>query len=163
MYDIDPFLFGITLNVVAGIGAFGMGFLDDRIGGKKVILISIAGLGAGVLVAAFYESSTVFWVTAVVIAALAGPNQAASRSLFGRFVPEDRENEFFGFYAFSGKFTAFLGPAIWSLSINTFGSMQIALGIVSLLFAIGAVLLLRVNEAQGIEASGRASYGDQLG
>ena len=31
----EIFLFGIILNITAGIGAFLMGFLDDKLGGKK--------------------------------------------------------------------------------------------------------------------------------
>ncbi len=83
-----------------------------------------------------------------------GPNQAASRSLLGRFVPPEKETEFYGFFAFSGKATAFLGPFIHGLLVRDHGQ-RIALGVTVLFFIIGFVLLLRVDEDEGIRAAGR--------
>lgn len=162
-FGVNPFVLGITLNIVAGLGAFGMGYLDDIIGGKKTILITLVGLSLAVISIILTSNITVFWASAAVIALLAGPNQAASRSLFARFVPEDRENEFFGFFAFSGKFTAFLGPILLAQMITTFQSQRAGISVVIVLFVVGGLLLLRVNEQDGIDASGRKYYGDQLG
>ena len=162
-FGVDPFVLGITLNVVAGAGAFGMGYLDDIIGGKKTVLITLVGLASAVLVITLTHNLTVFWGAAAMIALFAGPNQAASRSLFARFVPEDKENEFFGFFAFSGKFTAFIGPVLLALIMGAFDSMRAGIAVVIVLFVVGGLLLLRVDEKEGIDASGRALYGDQLG
>jgi len=162
-FGIDPFLLGITLNVAAGAGAFAMGYLDDYIGGKKTVLITLVGLSFAVLTIVLTRNLTLFWVAAGVIAILAGPNQAASRSLFARFVPEDRENEFFGFFAFSGKFTAFLGPLLLAQMILAFGNQRAGIAVVIVLFVVGGLILTTVNEKEGIDASGRATYGDQPG
>jgi UMF1 family MFS transporter len=162
-FGVNPFVLGITLNVVAGLGAFGMGYVDDIIGGKKTILITLVGLSLAVFAIILTSNIIVFWASAALIALLAGPNQAASRSLFARFVPEDRENEFFGFFAFSGKFTAFLGPILLAQMITAFQSQRAGISVVIILFVMGGLLLLRVNEQDGIEASGRKYYGDQLG
>ena len=43
----EVLLFGIALNVTAGLGAFGFAFLDDKIGSKPTILIAICGLFVG--------------------------------------------------------------------------------------------------------------------
>ena len=84
-----------------------------------------------------------------------GPNQAASRSLMGRFVPDDKENEFFGFFAFSGKATAFLGPFLLGLLTQLTGSQRVGISIVLVLFAAGLVLLAAVDEKEGIESAAR--------
>ena len=162
-FGVDPFLLGITLNVAAGIGAYTMGYLDDYIGGKKTILITLVGLSLAVLAIVLTQDITIFWIGAGVIAILAGPNQAASRSLFARFIPEDRENEFFGFYAFSGKFTAFMGPILLAFLITEFNSERVAVSAVIGFFIVGALLLMRVDEQEGVETSGRATYRDQPG
>ena len=84
-----------------------------------------------------------------------GPNQSASRSLLGRFVPDDKETEFYGFFAFSGKATAFIGPFLLGVLTDWSGSQRVGISVVIVLFAVGAVLLTRVDEAEGIRLSGR--------
>ncbi|MGB0650564.1 MAG: MFS transporter [Rhodothermales bacterium] len=151
----DVIVFGIALNLAAGFGAWAMGHLDDKLGGKTTILISIVGLIAATLLAVFARSVTWFWVAGIGVGLLAGPNQSASRSLLGRFTPEMKENEFYGFFAFSGKFTAFLGPFLLGKMTLLFDSMRIGIVVVVLLFLVGGALLLRVDEKEGIAASGR--------
>ena len=84
-----------------------------------------------------------------------GPNQSASRSLMGRFVPPDKENEFFGFFAFSGKLTAFVGPLMLGVLTQAFDSQRAGISIVLVLFVVGLALLARVDEKEGIELAGR--------
>ena len=79
-----------------------------------------------------------------------GPNQAASRSLLGRFVPKEKETEFFGFFAFSGKATAFMGPLLLGVVTALFQSQRLGMATILLFFAVGGLLLRRVNEAEGI-------------
>ena len=70
-----------------------------------------------------------------------GPNQAASRSFMGRIIPKNKENEFYGFFAFSGKATAFLGPMLFTLVIDLTNSMRLSLLMLAVLFLIGIILL----------------------
>ena len=74
-----------------------------------------------------------------------GPNQAASRSLMGRLIPKNKENEFYGFFAFSGKATAFVGPLLLSIIVSYTDSLQYGLISVVLLFILGTILLSKVN------------------
>jgi len=142
-------LFGVVMNITAGIGAFALGFLDDRIGGKKTIQISNIGFILATLMAVFAPDRTFFWISGIIIGIFSGPNQAASRSLMGRFVPKDKENEFYGFYAFSGKATAFLGPMFLGILTEVFQSQRAGVAVVLLLFGIGAVILQTVDEEEG--------------
>jgi UMF1 family MFS transporter len=148
-------VFGIVLNVTAGIGAFAMGFLDDRIGGKRTIQLSIAGLFAASLLAVLAPTRALFWAAGVLVGIFSGPNQAASRSLLGRFVPPDKENEFFGFFAFSGKATAFAGPFLLGLLTTLFATQRAGVAVVLVFFALGWVILAGVDEGEGIRAAGR--------
>src|SRR5690606_32565568 len=100
-------IFGIVLNVAAGLGAFAFGFLDDWIGGKRTIQLSLIGLILAAILAVFSPNETLFWIAGLLVGVFGGPNQSASRSLMGRFTPPNKENEFYGFFAFSGKLTAF--------------------------------------------------------
>jgi len=148
-------IFGIVLNVFAGIGAFLLGFLDDFIGGKKTIQITNFGFVIACLIAfvapLFVCGESLFWFAGCLIGIFMGPNQAASRSLMARLIPERKENEFYGFFAFSGKATAFLGPLLFTLIIDYTGNMRWSILMLALLFVIGMLLLNNVDEKEGIE------------
>ena len=161
----EIFLFGIILNVTAGIGSFSMGFLDDILGGKKTIQLSNYGFIIACLLAVASPSidnvvllgislngETIFWISGVMIGIFSGPNQSASRSLMGRLTPDNKKNEFFGFYAFSGKATAFLGPLLFSTIVSITGSLRYGLSVVAILFIVGIYVLNLVDEDKGIKS-----------
>ena len=75
---------------------------------------------------------------------MVGPNQSCSRSLMARIIPKKKQNEFFGFFAFTGKATAFLGPFLFGL-VTMYYDQQTALWIVILLFSTGLYLFNRIK------------------
>jgi UMF1 family MFS transporter len=168
---MEIMVFAIVLNITAGIGAFLMGFLDDLIGGKKTIQISNYGLiiACLIVVAApnqnlfsifvpfmgdtVISGKSLFWLSGVLIGIFSGPNQASSRSLMARFIPKGKESEFFGFFAFSGKATAFIGPFFLGLFTQMFNSQRYGIAVVLVLLIAGAILLRSVDEQSGITAS----------
>ena len=83
----DVLIFGIVINVAAGIGAIAMGYIDDWLGAKRTIVISLLGLILAAIVGVTAENSVWIWVVGVVVGIFAGPNLAASRSLVGRDGP----------------------------------------------------------------------------
>ena len=150
----DLVTFGIVINVGAGLGALAFGFVDDRIGGKATIGLSVAALAAATLLAAVAQTRTAFWAAAVLVGVFAGPNQSASRSLMARFVPAKHESEFFGFFAFSGKVTSFLGPALLGVLSDVY-SQRVGVASLLVFFLAGGLILRRVDEREGIAAAGR--------
>ena len=148
-------VFGIVLNIAAGLGAFTFGHFDDRWGGKRTVLISLAGLGVATLLAVLTSNRTLFWLAGIMIGIFSGPNQSASRSLLARFTPPEKEGEFFGFFAFSGKFAAFLGPLLFGICTTLFASQRAGVATVLLFFIAGGLILATVDEEQGIRLSQR--------
>ena len=146
-------IFGIVLNITAGLGAFLLGFLDDIIGGKNTIQLSNIGLIIACLLAVFTTSKTIFWIAGILIGICSGPNQASSRSLMARFVPEEKTNEFFGFFAFSGKATAFVGPMLLGFLTQAFGSQRFGVAVVAILIFAGAWVLHGLDEEEGMKAA----------
>lgn len=142
-------VFGLVLNVAAGLGALAMGFVDDRLGGKRAIQISLLGFIAATVTALFTGRRPLFWAAGLLIGLCGGPNQAASRSLMGRFVPAERKNEFYGLFAFSGKATAFVGPFLLGELTRHFGSQRAGMTVVLVFFVIGLALLHRMDEERG--------------
>ena len=145
--------FGIALNVAAGLGAFLFGFLDDWIGGKNTIQLSNIGLIIACALAVFTTNVTVFWIAGILIGLCSGPNQASSRSLMSRFTPKDKQNEFFGFFAFSGKATAFIGPMLLGILTKEFGSQRYGVAIVLVLILAGAYVLHSLDEKAAVDLS----------
>ncbi len=152
-------IFGIVINIGAGLGAFLMGYFDDRLGGKWVITFSLIGLIVATTLALLAATKLHFWIAAILIGLFSGPNQAASRSLMGRFTPSHMKSEFFGFYAFSGKATAFLGPLLLGILVDIFQSQRAGITVVIVLFVLGGWLLRGVDEAEGIAVAQEQSRG----
>ncbi len=149
-------VFGIVLNLAAGAGAIAMGYLDDRIGGKRTIIVSLVGLiGATRARDARDVASRCSGRRVVLIGIFAGPNQSASRSLMARFIPHDMENEFFGFFAFSGKLTAFIGPFLLGVLTAWSGSQRVGVSVVIVLFIVGMAVLFTVDESEGSRVRSR--------
>ncbi|MGQ0563034.1 MAG: MFS transporter [Gemmatimonadota bacterium] len=151
----DVLLMGIALNVFAGLGAFAFGFVDDLIGGKKTILISIVLLIAGAAIGVLSTSVTGFWVAASLIGLMMGPNQSASRSLLSKLTPDERQAEFFGLYSFSGKLSSLLGPLVYGSVVAQTGDHKLAMASIIAFFVIGGAVLLFVREAEGMRMAGR--------
>lgn len=151
--------FGIVLNVAAGLGAFALAFMDDMIGGKRTVQFTNVMFIGATFLAIVAPNKLWFWIAGIVVGLFSGPNQAASRSLMGRFVPPNKESEFFGFYAFSGKATAFIGPLFLGILTEVFNTQRAGFVIVLLLFAVGMILLRSVDEEEGKQLSGRSGVG----
>ena len=159
-FDMDTngklMIFGIVLNVFAGVGAFLLGFLDDYIGGKKTIQLTNFGFIIALVIAfiapTLENGEFYFWISGALIGIFMGPNQSASRSLMGRLIPESKENEFYGFFAFSGKATAFLGPLLFTLVIDYTNNMRLSLLMLAVLFFIGMIVLNSVDTRSGIKS-----------
>ncbi|MBE37250.1 MAG: MFS transporter [Flavobacteriales bacterium] len=143
-------ILGVVLNISACIGSFLFGFLEDRIGVKKMLTITLWALFFATILAflaplltnynQLITPKTLFWVAGVIIGLMQGPNQSGSRSLMARLTPEDKKNEFFGFYAFSGKATAFIGPLFFGILTRIFETQQAGLVIIFIFFLIGIVI-----------------------
>ena len=146
----EVLFFGIIVNIAAGTGAWCFGYLDDRLGGKLTIQITLVGFVIAAIVAVVPQEKIWFWVAGILVGLFAGPNQSASRSLMGRFVPKNKETEFYGFYAFSGKATAFLGPLLMGVITQASGSQRYGMATVGLFFIVGGLLLRTVDEQKGI-------------
>lgn len=160
--------FGILLTITGALGAFLGGRLDDRLGPKTVVLGALAGLilaGTGIL--STTSGSILFGVAVappvpgdglfaapaeqfyllcgLVIGAVAGPLQAASRTLLIRVSPEDRITQFFGLYALAGKVTSFLCPMLVGAVTALAASQRAGMTVLLVFFVVGALLLMRVK------------------
>lgn len=136
-------IFGVVANVVAALGAVTLGVVEDRVGPKRVILISLVGLLASCLVLLFASGTTMFWIFGLLLCLWVGPAQASSRSFLARIAPSGREGEMFGLYATTGRAASFLAPGLFALFSWLFSDRIGIVGIALVLLA-GALALTRV-------------------
>ena len=103
MGTAEVLIFGIIVNVTAGLGAFAFAWLDDRLGAKSTVLLGVAGVTVCGIPMLFVDDKTWFYVLGGIMGLFFGPAQAASRSLMSHLAPRGQEAEMFGLYAFCRK------------------------------------------------------------
>ncbi len=148
----EVILFGILINITAGIGSFAFSFLDETLGSKKVILISLGFLIALCTILFFSTSEKSFWFFGIPLGFFVGPIQASSRALLAKMAPKKMRTKFFGVFAFSGKATSFLGPALVGWATVYFGNQRAGMIVIILFLVLGYLLLLRVGKLKVFNA-----------
>lgn len=142
----EVMVFGITMNITAGLGAIVFGWMDDYFGSKETVIVSLIFLTILGIPLLFLHDKYVFWVVALLLGLFVGPVQSASRSMMVRLIEyKDASAEMFGLYALSGKITAFIGPWLLGTITLAFSSQRVGMGTVLIFFAAGAILLLPVR------------------
>lgn len=138
----EVLIFGIAINVTAGLGAASFAFLDDWIGSKKTILIAILCLLISGIAVLIVHQVLYFWILGLFLGLFVGPIQAASRTYLSNIAPKQIRTELFGLYALTGKATAFLNPWIVGLMTEYFQSQRIGMSSIFVFVFMGGVLLL---------------------
>ena len=137
----------LVVQVSALAGAFGLARPTDRWGAKRVLDITLVLWTAVAIAAFFIQTKTSFFVLAVIAGTGLGSVQAASRSLMASLVPEGKEAEMFGFYAFCGKSSSIIGPLVFGgVSYLLGGNQRVAILSVAFFFLAGLILLQRVED-----------------
>jgi UMF1 family MFS transporter len=129
------------------------GILAGKIGAKRAIFLGLAVYAGISVLGYFMRTAAHFFVLAVLVGMVQGGSQALSRSLFASMIPKHKSAEFFAFFAIAEKFAGILGPAIFAATIALTGSSRNAIISVIAFFIVGAMLLGRVNEEEGVRAA----------
>ncbi len=153
----EVIVFAIVANVVAGIATIAFGALDDVLGPKRVIVLSLVSMIIfGSLVFALHDrGQIVFWTVGLALCIFVGPVQSASRTFLSRLIPAGKEGEMFGLYATTGRAASFMAPMAYSTAIAIgYAATDVSqrseasyfgiLGIV-LVLLVGLLLVLRVK------------------
>ena len=140
----DLIIFGISINLIAGVSAIIFAWVDDWVGPKIVIIAGVGCLaffGGALLIV---ESQKLFWAFGLPLGIFVGPIQSASRSLMARMAPASMRVEFFGLYALSGKATAFLAPALLAWATLAFESQRAGMATLIVFLLLGMTLMIKV-------------------
>ncbi|MDP9806214.1 UMF1 family MFS transporter [Trueperella bonasi] len=121
----EVIIFGIAANLVAGIATIVFGWLDDILGARTVIIISLVSMvTCGLMIFFFHDGlaglspKIVYWIFGLLLCVFVGPTQSASRTYLARIAPPGEEGEIFGLYATTGRAVSFLSPFMYSTAIT---------------------------------------------
>lgn len=119
------------------------GRLSGRFGAKRMIVIAvIAYLGIVMFAAFFLKTAVEFWILAILVGMFQGGIQALSRSYYGKIIPKDHANEYYGFYDIFGKTASVLGTFLVATTTAVTGNASAGVLSIAVLLAAALVLLL---------------------
>ena len=138
----------ISANIVALFGVLIGGYLNDKFSSKSIILVCIIALiGSVIYTSLIAQTKLQFFVSVMVVSIFLGTIQSASRVMMSNLLKDNNLGKGFGLFAFSGRITSFIGPLLVG-TMTFFFSQRIGLLSCSLLFIIGFVLMLKVEDVK---------------
>ncbi|MGA9993754.1 MAG: MFS transporter [Thiobacillaceae bacterium] len=140
----------LVVNFTAALGAILFGHVQDRIGHRPAIALTLVGWLAMVLLAWTARDRTTFWIAAQLAGLCLGSSQSAGRALVGYLSPAARRAEFFGLWGFAVKLSSIIGPLSYGL-VNWLsgGDHRLAMLFTGVFFLGGLALLIPVDVRRG--------------
>jgi UMF1 family MFS transporter len=146
-----------VLNIAAALGAFGFGYLQDRIGHRLALSGALVAWIAVCVIAAWVTTKGGFWWAATIAGLAMGSSQSAGRAMTGVLAPPRQLAEFFGLWSVATRLAAIIGPLSYgTITWATGGNQRIAILATSTLFVAGLLLLLPIDMRRGRAAALRA-------
>ena len=144
----------LSVNVTAALGAFLFGYVQDAVGHKRALALTIAGWIAMVLIAGLTSGVAWFWVAANIAGLCMGSSQSAGRAMVGVFAPEHRRAEFYSLWNVALWLSAVIGPLTYGLiTWVTDNNHRLAILATGLYFVAGLLVLARVDVERGLRAA----------
>ena len=144
----------LVVNVTAALGAFAFGYVQDAVGHRRALALTIWGWIAMVALAAGTTGTTGFWIAANIAGLCMGSSQSAGRAMVGLFAPRARLAEFYSLWNAAVWLSAILGPVTYGLvTWVTDNDHRLAMMITGLYFVAGLLVLSRVDVARGRAAA----------
>lgn len=139
----ETILLVLLVNITAAIGAFAFGYVEDRIGHKNALIVTLLIWILMVGVAYFAQTKPIFWIAANLAGIAMGSSQSAGRALVGVLAPEKDRAAFYSFWNMALWVANIVGPMTYGLITWLTGNDQrLALLCTGMFFIVGLVLLL---------------------
>lgn len=135
----------LVTQIVAFPCAIIFGRLAQRYSARNLITICIVAYLGIALFALQLDTQWEFWFLAVCVGMFQGGIQALSRSYFAKIIPPEKSGEYFGIMDICGKGASFLGTTLVSVVSQISGSINIGVGSITVIFAIGLVLFIKAS------------------
>lgn len=143
----------LVTQFVAFPSAIAYGRLAGRFGTLRMIIVAVAAYVGIVLFAAFFLKSAVeFWILAVLVGMFQGGVQALSRSYFGKLIPKERANEYYGFFDIFGRYASVMGTLLVSIVTSLTADPSLGVLSIGILLVAGFVMLVKLSSMQKARA-----------
>lgn len=152
----------LVTQIVAFPCAILFGRLSYKFKTEKLIMVCILAYLGIAIFAIFLKTQTQFWILAVLVGMFQGGIQALSRSYFTKIIPEERSGEYFGLMDICGKGASFVGTTVVSVVSQISGNINVGVGMIAILFAIGTVVFLKAVSMNKQNATKNMSESDWL-
>jgi UMF1 family MFS transporter len=140
----------LVVNLTAAAGAFAFGHVQDRIGHRAALALTLTGWIVTILLAWAAQGPVLFWIAANLVGLCLGSSQSAGRALVGYLSPAARRAEFFGLWGLAVKLSAILGPLTYGLaSWISRGDHRLALLLIGGYFVLGLAILAGIDVGRG--------------
>ena len=144
----------LLVNITAAAGAFVFGWIQDRLGHRLTLSITLVGWLIAIALLFLSDTRPMVWLAANVAGLCLGASQSAGRALVGYLCPPSREAEIFGLWGLAVKLASILGPLSYGLvNVATGGNHRMSIAVTAVFFIVGLVLLARVDVQRGHEAA----------
>lgn len=139
----ETILLVLLVNITAAIGAFAFGYVEDRIGHKNALIVTLFIWIAMVGVAYFAQTKPIFWIAANLAGIAMGSSQSAGRALVGVLAPEKDRSAFYSFWNMALWIANIIGPMTYGyITWITDNDQRLALLCTGMFFVVGLILLL---------------------
>ena len=135
----------LVTQIVAFPSALIFGRLSAKYPSTTLIPVCIAAYAGIALFAFFLTRQWQFWVLAFVVGMFQGGVQALSRSYFGRIIPKEKSNEYYGFFDIFGRYASVMGTFLVSIVTSLTGNPSLGVLSIGVLLVVGFMLLVRLS------------------
>lgn len=137
------------------VGAISGGFLADKYGRKRILLLGLVIAGSATIGISFAKSAVLYPILFGAFGVFVGMAFATIRALFAEVAPQEKNAEFFGLYSLSERSASVFGPILWSAvawlipSTNAFNYRASVFSLAILLF-IAAAITTRLDASKNL-------------
>jgi MFS transporter, UMF1 family len=144
----------LVVNVTAAVGAFAFGYVQDALGHKRTLALTLLLWLAMTVVAGLATSAAMFWLAANLAGLAMGSSQSAGRAMVGVFAPTSRLAEFYGLWTFATQLAAIIGPITYGVVVfATANNHRLGILVTGVFFVAGLLLIAAIDIERGRRAA----------
>lgn len=151
---VETLILVLVVNITAAVGAFLFGYVQDALGHKKALALTLAVWIVMVMLAAMAKTAPLFWLAANLAGLAMGSSQSAGRAMVGVLAPASRTSEFYGVWNMALWLSAVVGPVTYgAVTWVTGNNQRLAIVVTGLFFVLGLLALIPLKMDRGARAA----------
>lgn len=144
----------LVVNVTAAIGAFAFGYVQDALGHRRALALTLLLWLAMTTLAGIATTAAMFWVAANLAGLAMGSSQSAGRAMVAVFAPERRRAEFYGLWSLATQLAAIIGPISYGAVVYlTDNNHRLGIAVTGVFFVAGLLLIAGIDIERGRRAA----------